>query len=54
MDSQQKPVFYAQIEAGKRQPQKTRQGRLAHHRCGRQALGYFEIGDRAAKAIVPK
>jgi arylsulfatase A-like enzyme len=55
MDPEQKPRYYAEIEAGKRQPQKTRPGAVwLITDAEDQALGYFEIGDRAAKAIVPK
>ena len=55
MDQQQKPRFYAEIEAGKRQPQRTRPGAVwLITDAEDQALGYFEIGDRAAKAIATK
>lgn len=55
VDPQQKPLLYGEIETGKSRVQKTRPGAvwLITDQAG-QALGYFEIGDRAAKAIVPK
>ncbi len=55
MDLAQKPRFYGQIEAGKRVAQKTRPGAVwLITDADDKALGYFEIGDRAAKAVIPK
>jgi hypothetical protein len=55
MDQQQQPKLYGEIETGKTGAQKTRPGAVwLITDADDKALGYFEIGDRAAKAIVPK
>jgi len=55
VDREQKPLFYGEIEPGKSRVQKTRPGAvwLITDQAGK-SLGYFPIGDRAAKAIVPR
>ena len=47
---------YATIAAGKQQRQKTRPGAVWMIAAGdpQQPLGYFEVGDRSARAVVPK
>ncbi len=47
---------YATIAAGKEQRQKTRPGAVWMIAAGapQQPLGYFEVGDRSARAVVPK
>ena len=55
MDQQQQPKLYGEIETGKTGVQKTRPGAVwLITDPNDKALGYFEIGDRAAKAIIPK
>ena len=47
---------YATIAVGKQQRQKTRPGAVWMIAAGdpQQPLGYFEVGDRSARAVVPK
>ena len=47
---------YATIAAGKQQRQSTRPGAVWMIADGKSGnpIGYFEVGDRAARAVVPK
>jgi arylsulfatase A-like enzyme len=54
LDQQQKPKLYGSIESGKTRAQQTRPGAIwLITDAEDKPLGYFEIGDRAAKAIIP-
>lgn len=55
MDRQGKPKLYATIEAGKRQRQQTRPGAvwLITDQAD-QPLGHFTVGDRTARAAIPR
>ena len=55
MDLQGQPKFYAEIAAGKNQRQQTRPGTVwLITDTSDQPLGHFRVGDRTAKAIVPR
>ncbi|MEC9349774.1 MAG: iduronate-2-sulfatase, partial [Planctomycetota bacterium] len=47
---------YATLASGQQQRQRTRPGAVWMIAAGdpRQPLGYFEVGDRSARAVVPK
>lgn len=56
MDRKGQPVSYGSIEPGKTRDQETRPGavwRIANSDSGDE-LGHFTVGDRRAKAVVPK
>lgn len=55
IDAIGKPKSYGQIAAGKQQRQQTRPGAvwMIGTVVGDQSLGYFEVGDRTARAVIP-
>jgi arylsulfatase A-like enzyme len=54
MDRQRQPKFYADISPGKQQRQQTRPGAVwMIADADEKPLGYFRVGDRTAKAVIP-
>lgn len=55
IDTTGQPKSYGQIAAGKQQRQQTRPGAvwMIGEAEGQQPLGFFEVGDRKARAVIP-